>query len=215
MPAAQDGLMLFTRYPQPGQTKTRLIPYLGQHGAATLQRHMTEYLFEQMQGLRQHAVQTEVHFSGGSFAQMQRWLGSQGLYRPQGSGGLGQKLIAAFQQGFQAGLRRIVIIGSDCPSIEPQQILHALQRLQHHDVVIGPATDGGYYLIGLRQVMPELFQDIAWGTDTVFQQTVAAAQQLQRTVSYLEPLTDIDRPEDLPIWQNICQNAVLQNEFVS
>ncbi|MEM6520230.1 MAG: TIGR04282 family arsenosugar biosynthesis glycosyltransferase, partial [Cyanobacteria bacterium P01_C01_bin.70] len=91
------------------------------------------------------------------------------------------------------------VIGADCPSITPDHLKTAFQRLQSHDVVVGPANDGGYYLIGLSQACPDLFQDVPWGTPHVFEQTVAIARRLQLSLATLETLSDIDRPEDLSI----------------
>ncbi len=254
--------MLFLRYPQPGLTKTRLIPALGAKGAAQFQRQMVEYLLGRFGKLErqlesqpeyqleiQTAVQPEnlpenlpavqpenlpevppenplnwqleIHFTGGSLVDMQIWLGPQLAYVPQSTGDLGQRLQAGFQHGFshaQAGGAdagngteskevRIVAIGSDCPELSSAHIQSALQQLSRHDVVLGPAQDGGYYLIGLRSPCPALFQSINWSTSVVLQQTQAKAQQLGLSVAQLPMLSDIDRPEDLAIWQRIQQEA--------
>lgn len=141
----------------------------------------------------------EIHFSGGSLLQMQHWLGPQLAYHPQSGGGLGHRLNDAFVQGFQAGLERIVIIGSDCPEIDATHLEQAFCQLHSHDVVLGPAQDGGYYLVGLRRACAELFQGITWGTEQVFKQTVAIATQLGLSLATLETLRDVDRPEDIAI----------------
>ncbi|MBD0337160.1 MAG: TIGR04282 family arsenosugar biosynthesis glycosyltransferase, partial [Cyanobacteria bacterium Co-bin13] len=171
--------MLLTRYPQPGRTKTRLIPHLGAEGAAQLQRSMTEYLTRRGLELgRQHRLSFEVHFTGSSLHQIRNWLGHEPTYRPQCEGDLGQRLAFAFHQGFAAGQARLLAIGSDCPAIGESQITSALRLLQHHDLVLGPALDGGYYLIGLRQSIPALFEGISWGSERVLEETVAIASHL-------------------------------------
>lgn len=198
------GLMLLTRFPEPGRTKTRLIPHLGPAGAAALQRRMTEYVLAQVQSAAQELpLAVEVHFAGGSQGQMQAWLGDAVGYHPQAEGGLGDRLIAAFSQSFALGRPGAIAIGSDCPALTPDHLVAALAALHRVDVVLGPATDGGYYLIGLRQLEPALFKAIAWGTDQVLAQTLAAATAQGLTVELLAPLTDIDRPEDLPQWEAI------------
>lgn len=198
------GLMLFTRYPVPGQTKTRLIPYLGAGAAAALQRRMTEHVLAQVTAAAQRLPLTvEVYFTGGSHAQMQAWLGSGAAYYPQGEGSLGDRLIAAFQHNFERGRPGAIAIGSDCPALGPDHLAAALAALTQVDVVLGPATDGGYYLIGLRQPQPALFEGIAWGTDQVLDQTLAAAHRQHLALDLLSPLTDVDRPEDLPLWEHI------------
>ncbi|PSR17558.1 hypothetical protein C8255_12020 [filamentous cyanobacterium CCP3] len=198
------GLMLFTRFPEPGRTKTRLIPHLGPAGAAALQRQMTEHVLAQVQGAaRRRPLAVEVHFAGGSPGQMRAWLGDAVTYYPQTEGGLGDRLMAAFKQSFGLGRAGAIAIGSDCPALTPDHLAAALAALQRVDVALGPATDGGYYLIGLRQPQPALFEAIAWGTDQVLAQTLAAATAQGLTVELLTPLTDVDRPEDLPQWESI------------
>ncbi|MDJ0704900.1 MAG: TIGR04282 family arsenosugar biosynthesis glycosyltransferase [Leptolyngbyaceae cyanobacterium MO_188.B28] len=201
-------LILFTRHPEPGRTKTRLIPHLGAEGAAALQRQMTEYVLTQvLKTSSQFPLSVEVRFEGGNLACMQAWLGRELAYRSQGEGDLGDRLTCAFQQGFEAGMERIVIIGSDCPGITPLLLIQAFNHLQQNDVVLGPAEDGGYYLIGLRQAQPALFKQIAWSTEEVFQQTDAIAQQQGLAVAYLDRLSDVDRPEDLSNWEAVCSTT--------
>ncbi|WP_263970713.1 TIGR04282 family arsenosugar biosynthesis glycosyltransferase [Leptolyngbya sp. KIOST-1] len=196
--------MLFTRYPEPGRTKTRLIPQLGAMGAAAVQRQMTEYVLGQVQvAAQQLPLAVEVHFAGGNGEQMQAWLGVAGVYYPQAQGGLGDRLIAAFSQSFDQGRPGAIAIGSDCPALTARHLGMAIEALHQVDVVLGPATDGGYYLIGLRQLNRALFAAIDWGTDRVLEQTLAAAKAQGLSVELLPPLTDIDRPEDLPQWEAI------------
>ncbi|MBD2113703.1 MULTISPECIES: TIGR04282 family arsenosugar biosynthesis glycosyltransferase [Cyanophyceae] len=203
------GLLIFTRYPEPGRTKTRLIPHLGPEGAATLQRQMTEHVLAQVTAAAQRLpLAVEVHFAGGSLAQMQGWLGSAVTYCAQGSGSLGDRLIAAFGQSFDLGRSGAIAIGSDCPALGTDHLAAALQALERVDVAIGPATDGGYYLIGLRQLEMALFKDIDWGTDRVLKQTLAIARAQGLTVEQLTPLTDIDYPADLPQWERIVSGGV-------
>jgi uncharacterized protein len=210
---AQERVLIFTRYPEPGQAKTRLIPALGAAGAANLHRQMTEQTLAQVKHLQHSrpAVSGEVYFSGpqGS-AEMQAWLGSDWNYQAQGSGDLGDRLIHALATSLQVGVDSVLVIGTDCPALTAELMAEALNHLQVYDVVIGPATDGGYYLIGLRSPIPELFTDIPWGTDTVFRRTVAIAQALNLSIAYLPMLDDVDRPEDLPVWERmhgVCDRA--------
>ena len=201
----QNRLILFTRYPEPGRTKTRLIPHLGAEGAAALQRQMTEYVLTQvLETSSQFPLSVEVRFEGGDLAGMRAWLGDQLVYQAQGDGDLGDRLVRAFQQGFEAGIERIVVIGADCPGITPPLMIQAFKHLQQNDLVLGPAEDGGYYLVGLRQAQPALFRNIAWSTADVFRQTDAIAQQQKLAIAYLDRLSDVDRPEDLGNWEAVC-----------
>jgi hypothetical protein len=90
-----------------------------------------------------------------------------------------------------------VIIGTDCPDLTIEILTQAFEALKQHDLVLGPAADGGYYLIGLRRLLPELFVEVSWGTSQVRQQTVEIAQSLDLAIAFLPLLNDIDRPEDL------------------
>ncbi|PSN17099.1 hypothetical protein C7271_19495 [filamentous cyanobacterium CCP5] len=202
------GLFLMTRFPEAGRTKTRLIPALGDEGAAQIQRQMTEYLVARFQRLR-HSCQLglEVHFAGGSLDQMVHWLGDRVCLIPQCSGHLGQRLHHAFEQGFIAGHRRILMVGSDCPGIGEAHISRALTQLDSHDVVLGPAEDGGYYLVGLKAPQPRLFESISWGQSCVLEETMAIATRHDLSVSLLDSLPDVDRPEDLPVWEAACRGA--------
>ncbi len=199
-----ERLILFTRYPEPGKAKTRLIPALGAEAAADLHRQMTEHTLAQVKPLQQSRLLTvEVWFAGGDRAQMQTWLGADLIYQPQPEGDLGDRMAQAFQTAFDSGVKAAVIIGTDCPELTGALLTEAFQALQQTDLVLGPATDGGYYLIGLRQFVPELFETIAWSTDRVFQQTVDIASNLNLSLTALPTLTDVDRPDDLSVWKRV------------
>ncbi|NDJ25449.1 DUF2064 domain-containing protein [Nostoc sp. B(2019)] len=199
---SKQHLIIFTRYPEPGKTKTRLIPALGTIGAANLQREMTEYTIFQVRELQKvTAISVEVRFAGGNSQLMQDWLGLGLAYQPQGEGDLGSRMARSLFDAFESGAKEVIIIGTDCPGVNAQILATAFEQLQAFDLVLGPAIDGGYYLIGLRQPIPELFVNIEWGTAQVFQKTVDIAQLLNLSPVYLPTLADVDRPEDLPIWE--------------
>ncbi|MBW4595234.1 MAG: TIGR04282 family arsenosugar biosynthesis glycosyltransferase [Brasilonema angustatum HA4187-MV1] len=201
---AKQHLIIFTRYPEPGKTKTRLIPALGTEGAANLQRQMTEHTLSQVKQLQKtSAISFEVRFAGGDLQLMQEWLGYDLIYQPQGEGDLGLRMTQSFFNAFQSGAEKVVTIGTDCPGVNNQILAEAFAQLQQCELVLGPAVDGGYYLIGLQRPVPELFINIDWGTSQVFHQTISIAQTLNLSVADLPHLADIDRPEDLPIWEEI------------
>lgn len=212
---AKERLIIFTRYPEPGLTKTRLIPALGAKGAANLQRQMTEYALSKVKELQSASrrrsgallpLSVEVRFAGGNLSLMQDWLGCDLAYQPQGEGDLGSRMARSLFDAIQANVERVVIIGTDCPGLNAQIIANAFHHLHlAHDLVLGPAIDGGYYLIGLGRFIPELFTGINWGTAEVLQQTIDIAQKLDLSVAYLLELADVDRPEDLPVWEQTQQ----------
>jgi hypothetical protein len=202
----RERVIVFTRYPEPGKTKTRLIPVLGPEGAANLQRQMTEHTLARVRELaRKRSVSIEVRYEGGSERLMGWWLGQDLSYCHQGSGGLGARLTRAFHDAFETGMERVVITGADCPGLTAEVIERAFAALRHSDVVLGPAYDGGYYLIGLRRPTPELFAGVSWGTGDVLKQTRQIIERLGLSSVLLEPLDDVDRPEDLPSWEREVQ----------
>ena len=197
-----ERLVLFTRYPEPGRAKTRLIPALGPNGASDLQKNMTEHVLDRVRNLvESRPVDMEVRYEGGKLELMEKWLGTSISHRSQGSGDLGARMKRAFSEAFQEGLNRVVIIGSDCPGITKVTARTAFELLGQFDVVVGPANDGGYYLIGLCRETEQLFRDIPWGTSEVRARTVEIANQLGLRVVHLEPLDDVDRAEDLEVWE--------------
>lgn len=213
-------LIIFTRYPQPGKAKTRLIPALGAEGAAELQRQMTEHTLAQVQTLQTaYPISVEIWFAGTGpehettdRQRMQNWLGAEWNYQAQHGEDLGARLIYAIQSAFESGMQRVVTIGTDCPQLNAAALEQAFRALQQQDIVLGPATDGGYYLIGLRRFVPQLFQNIAWSSELVLQQTVEAAESLGLSVAYLNMLSDVDRPEDLEIWHAVQQVQQVQQK---
>jgi len=201
-----ERLILFTRYPTPGQTKTRLIPVLGAEGAARLQRRLTLRTLRSAEALQAaRGANLEIHFDGATEPQMQHWLGDRFKTCPQANGDLGQRLAWAFDQSFRDGSHATIIIGSDCPGLASDVLSEAFATLSEHPVVIGPANDGGYYLIGLRRPVPQLFSGISWGSSTVLAESLRILEKLSFKPALLQPLDDIDRPEDLSHWRRLLE----------
>lgn len=160
----QQHLIIFTRYPEPGKTKTRLIPALGTIGAAKLQRQMTEYALFQVKELQKLInISLEIRFAGGDLQLMQDWLGAELVYHSQGDGDLGSRMARSLYDSFQGQAKQVVIIGTDCPGLNSHILAQAFEQIYTVDLVLGPAIDGGYYLIALRRFIPELFANIDWG----------------------------------------------------
>jgi uncharacterized protein len=193
-------LIIFTRYPTPGNVKTRLISAVGAVGAALFHRQMTIQVVDRSRALPSDVpVKIAVHFDGDNDRQMSDWLGTDLAYYSQGDGDVGERMARSFTTACQSN-GSVVLIGTDCPELTTEILAKAFDLLQSgRDLVLGGAVDGGYYLIGMRDYHPELFVDIDWSTDRVLQQTVAIANHLNLSIGYLPTLTDIDRPEDLPI----------------
>jgi rSAM/selenodomain-associated transferase 2/rSAM/selenodomain-associated transferase 1 len=205
-------LIIFTRYPVPGKSKTRLISLLGPAGAADLHRRLTEKTFATVSAFSfQNPVSLEIRFKGGSVKKMQRWLGKGIKLSPQVPGDLGRRMHSAFSAAFEAGFKRVVLLGTDIPDIHTTHLKQAFKTLSGCDVVIGPSTDGGYWLIGLKR--PEaIFRGIQWGTNRVFGQTMALVESRDLKVRTLQQLTDMDSPADLRQW---LQKEAIRRPYIS
>jgi len=194
----EERLLLFARYPVPGKAKTRLIPALGPEGAARLHRRLVEHAAGAARAAGAGCgAGVTVCFTGAAQRDCRAWLGSDFAYAAQVSGDLGVRLRQALRSAFGDRARRAVIFGADVPGLTPDILRQALGGLRDHDVVLGPAADGGYYLIGMKRDRPALFAGIDWGTDRVCDQTRAAIARQGLSVAELPTLGDVDLPEDL------------------
>ena len=207
----RERLCLFTRYPEPGTTKTRLIPLLGKTGAADLQRRMTSHALEKVRRLAvRRGVDVEIRYDGGDEWRMKQWLGTDLIFVAQGTGDIGRRMTRALKTASADGFDTMAIIGSDIPGITTGILAQAFDWLDQKDLVFGPARDGGYYLIGiqalrLKKAAPGLFNHIDWGTETVLAETLHAADTLGLTYSLLNYLGDVDRPADIAHWEKVIE----------
>ncbi|GJQ27690.1 MAG: hypothetical protein HBSAPP02_27220 [Phycisphaerae bacterium] len=204
-----DHLIVFTRYPQPGRTKTRLIPALGAEGAARLQRGLTKRTLTIADAMAAHRTcSIEIRFDGGDHARMRDTFGAGRLYLRQHRGDLGKRIHEAFVDSFERGAHSTLVIGSDCPLLGADHLESAFAALRDHDVVLGPARDGGYYLIGLRRSCAGLFHEIDWGSSRVHAQTMKRAADQGLSVHNLDVLSDIDEPRDLAEFPHACEALI-------
>ena len=123
---------------------------------------------------------------------MQSWLGDAHRYYKQEGEDIGDKMHHAFENAIERGSDACLLIGSDCPELSTEILTKAFNALKDKDLVLGPAMDGGYYLMGLKKPCPELFSDISWSTDEVLRETLTKADQLGMSVYQLPTLSDID-----------------------
>lgn len=193
-------VIVFGRYPVPGQTKTRLIPSLGSAGAAELQRELTEKVLRTLQDSSVPISLDRVFcYEGGERKQIDRWLNTSLQMWPQGVGDLGQRMRSAILYAFEQGYQRVVLMGTDVWGFQGKHLLLAFEAFEAHEVVLGPSHDGGYWLIGLSS-FHEIFWDIDWGTEWVLAQTMSRISRLGLNVCQLDPLPDIDECEDVTRW---------------
>ena len=195
----QNRIIIFTRYPAPGTTKTRLIPSLGAVGAADLQRSLTEATYKRVLSFaKKNEITVEICVKGGNEKKMRTWLGTGFDYSQQGTGDLGQGMQTAFSNAFRNGSSQVILLGADTPGLEEPYLKQGFQALEKNDLILGPSPDGGYCLVGLcRQAA--IFKGISWGQPDVLAQTVSLARKGGLRVHTLKPLTDIDREQDLEI----------------
>ena len=194
--AVRDVLLVFVKEPRAGQAKTRLIPALGAEAAAQLYRALAD---EEIRATRPRGDEYERLFfftPPPAQAAIAAWLPGEDL-RHQHGPDLGERMAQAFDTAFAEGARRVAIIGTDVPWVSRETVLEAFEALDDHDLVLGPARDGGYYLLAVSSRRPELFQGMAWSTPSVFHATVERAGGLGLGVRVLAPLTDIDTLEDV------------------
>ncbi|WP_460677580.1 TIGR04282 family arsenosugar biosynthesis glycosyltransferase [Hymenobacter coalescens] len=197
-PLKPDHLLIFARYPELGRVKTRLAAELGPDAALAAYRQLLYHTQAAVRPLT--AGRTLWLAAPPPPAAGPLWPGVPQRVQPAAAD-LGQRMAHAFEDAFAGGAQRVVIIGTDCPGLSTALLERAFQELHTHDVVLGPAHDGGYYLLGLRAPQPALFAGIAWSTEAVLRDTLAIAARQHLAVAQLPTLRDVDTAADWRAWQ--------------
>lgn len=192
MDRQQPTVALFAKYPRAGQAKTRLIPALGPEGAAALHRRLVEQTLEI---IRQSGFPFIVWTTGASHDEFAEWLGEDVPLAEQGEGDLGDRLSRVPAPA--------ILLGADIPDLSATHLKQAAETLEDAPVAIGPAADGGYYLLTFRNAVPFLFDDMPWGGDGVLGETIRRLEARDMAFTLLETLRDCDRPEDLAHWPDL------------
>lgn len=194
-PSDQPTILLFLKAPRHGQVKTRLAQSIGAKRALSTYRTLVE---RQWQALPKNA-EREVHYTPhNAESEMKQWLGAEVPHHPQSDGNLGKRLTDSIESAFDRGAQTVLCIGGDCPQLEALHFQQAAEMLNSNaDVVFGPSEDGGYYLIGLKSPLPQLFQNIPWSTRSTLEASLAQAKTLGLNVGLLETLYDIDEASEL------------------
>jgi len=193
-------LIVMARWPAPGRCKRRLASSLGAAAAARIQARLTCHT---LAVAGQLGIELVLAVEGLA-PRAARCLGDQlgvGRIVLQGGGGLGVRMQRQFQRAAKERARRVVLIGSDLPQLERADLVSAFAALDHQAAVLGPACDGGYWLIGLRRPEPALMEGIAWGSEQVLEQTLAALARRGLEPALLPWRSDLDRGEDLGPWR--------------
>jgi rSAM/selenodomain-associated transferase 1 len=188
-----DHLIVFVKAPRIGTVKSRIARTAGAERACAIYRQLVEAVLGNVNAIDR----VQLRFSPDDAAsEMAPWLRRDWHAKPQGEGDLGHRLQRAFEAAFATRAERVVIIGSDCPEVQVADIRAAWKELKSHDLVVGPAIDGGYWLIGLRAAQPKLFEEITWSSDQVLAQTLQRAKSLGLRIQLLRILADIDTEAD-------------------
>lgn len=187
----QVAIIVFIKNPERGRVKTRLAATLGDERALRIYRAL-------MTHTRQVAEAVEAQrflFYSDFVDETDEWLPNLFQKDLQHPGDLGQRMAAAFERAFQTA-DTVLIIGSDCAQLKPDIVNDAIATLRENDVVIGPAEDGGYYMIGMRSYTPQIFEGIEWSTERVLAQTTTMLDQLGLQYAFAPTLSDIDLEAD-------------------
>jgi uncharacterized protein len=193
----KNTLVIFVKYPEPGKVKSRIASHLGGEKAAEIYSLMAETIIKQVTNPDTH--ETVIFFDPPEREnEIMDWLGSnRHSYERQEGATIGEKMSNALLSVFSKGAEKAVLIGTDVPGITVDTITAAFDRLNETDVVLGPAEDGGYYLIGMRKSDPGLFRDINWSTNIVLSQTINRINELGLGYNFLETLRDVDTCDDI------------------
>lgn len=184
-------LILFRKNPELGKVKTRLAASLGDDKALAIYEQLVQLTLTEAE-----KTNFELFSYFSSFIPTKDPK-DKGHSKVQVGSDLGERMKNAFEEVFSLGFKKVLIIGTDCPEISSKTLIQASQKLDNYELVIGPAEDGGYYLLGMRALQKDLFEGIAWSTDSVLERTLSKSDQNGLKVCLLEKLNDIDTAEDL------------------
>lgn len=208
----KNALIIFLRYPKTGEVKTRLAKTTSSEFAVKFYKTCSEKIITDVKKLS--SINRFVFFSNKEEnIQVKKWLGGGLFYSPQEGDNLGSRMENAFEKAFSSGAEKAVIIGTDVPDLSKDIIEKAFRTLDDNDIVIGPSKDGGYYLLGMKKIYPELFNGIEFSTNTVFNETINQIEKLNLSFCTLPELQDIDTEDDLINWLNGKQANTIKNNI--
>lgn len=198
----KNALIIFVKVPRLSEVKTRLQPELSLEDSLDLHKAMAEDLLNNLSHSDKYSLFIQ-YWPDTGLAEMQKWFGNNFKYKKQQGSDLGEKLKNAFSEAFE-NFKKVCIIGSDLPLLSDKDILESFDKLEIADVVLGPSTDGGYYMVALKKYQPLIFQGIDWSTEFVFRQTLDKIKQQNLSVERLPLREDIDSYHDvIGLWNNI------------
>jgi rSAM/selenodomain-associated transferase 1 len=190
-------LIVFLKYPEPGRVKTRLARDIGRRNASLIYSEIAQSVIGKVS--KSNEYKTIIFFDPPEKEEdVRRWLKNTNLtLLPQEGNLLGERMLNAFERAFSLGATSTVIIGTDCMEVSDKTVLEAFRALREVDAVLGPARDGGYYLLGLNRPFPWVFKGIEWSKNLVLSQTIKKLEEKKQRFKLLETLTDVDTIRDL------------------
>jgi len=194
----QNALIIFVKNLIDGQVKTRLAATLSNEEAMDIYKQLLQKVHRNVE-----SFETDKIIFYSNFIADDIWGNNLFQKEIQEGNDLGARMKNAFKSLFTGGYEKIVIIGTDCPDIDETILKDAFVKLENHDIVIGPATDGGYYLLGMKKEHPYLFQNIGWSTEVVLKQTIDRCDIHQVSYFLLPELSDIDEEKDLVHFESL------------
>jgi rSAM/selenodomain-associated transferase 1 len=198
----KEVVLVFQKNAILGKVKTRLASGMGELRALEIYRHLIQLTYSALEDV---PVPVWTYFS--DFIPESPYPSVEKCFVQEGQD-LGERMANAFARSFELGMDKVVLIGTDCPMLQSQHLNQAFEALNHSDLVVGPATDGGYYLIGMNRRADYLFEGITWSTSQVLSQTLNVASQHGLTTTLLHELDDIDTQEDWQRYSSQFENKV-------
>jgi rSAM/selenodomain-associated transferase 1 len=200
-------IIVFEKNPRLGKVKTRLAETIGDHKALEIYQYLL--------GLTHSVVDLTPFHKAIYYSDFIPNAVEKGNYsfELQQEGDLGNKMSLSFLETFEKGFEKVLIIGTDCPEISPELLYEAFEILEENDAVIGPASDGGYYLLGMKSYHPELFKNMIWSSESVYDMTIEKFKESDLTYGVLEVLNDIDTEEDWNAYLEKSSKEGLSDKF--
>jgi rSAM/selenodomain-associated transferase 1 len=189
----KEVLIIFAKNPEYGKVKTRLVATIGNEQALFVYQKLIEHTI----AITKKISADKIVYYSDSIVEKDTWENNIYQKKLQSGKDLGERMKIAFKSSFTAGYDKVIIIGTDCFELNEEFISIAFEKMNDDDVVLGPAIDGGYYLLGMKKFYSSLFENIEWSSEKVLKQTLTTAMRLNLSVFLLPQLSDIDREPDL------------------
>jgi rSAM/selenodomain-associated transferase 1 len=201
-----DAVIIFARLPVEGKVKTRLASTLGDEFALKFYKACSQHIFNECRKIAKKETSIYITFPAeDDNKHMIEWAGNDFRFFPQHGKDIGIKMQSAFKMVFSEGIKKAILIGTDIPDISSEVLLQALKALDNNEVVIGPAKDGGFYLVGMKRLYESLFERNDWGTNKVFTGTLNQLRINNINYELTPEFYDIDTEENLKCWMSVRQ----------